>query len=116
MNRGEPIEWRSRPEQLRDKGEIFGLYVEGDSMSPRYDPGELILCYARRPVIVGRDVVVQMKIHEDGENPRAYLKRLVSRNSEQITVESLKTPVRRRTIKMSEIESVHLVLLRSEMV
>lgn len=115
MNFGEPIEWRSRPGRLRDQGEIFGLYVDGDSMAPRYDPGELILLWRHRPVIIGRDIVIQMKPHADGENPRAYLKRLVSKNSEQITVESL-NPTKRKAFKMSEIESLHLVLLRSEMV
>lgn len=113
LNTGEVVEHRSRPAGVT--GEIFGLYVEGDSMAPRYEPGDLILCYAKRPVIIGRDVVVQMKIHAEGENPRAYLKRLVSMNSEQIVVESL-NPAKRRTIKRSEIASLHLVLLRNEMV
>jgi phage repressor protein C with HTH and peptisase S24 domain len=115
LNMGEPLEWRSRPAQLIGKGDIFGLYVEGESMSPRYDDGEVILVYSKRPVIPGRDVVIQMKIHEDGANPRAYLKRLVSKNSEQIVVEQLNPP-KKRTIKMAEIQSLHLVLLRSEMV
>ena len=116
LNTGDVIEWKSRPPQLKDKGAIFGLYVEGDSMSPRYDPGELVLCFLKRPVIIGRDVVIQMKPTADGEIPRSYLKRLVSKNSEQIVVESLNPPVKRRTIKMAEVESLHLVLLRSEMV
>jgi phage repressor protein C with HTH and peptisase S24 domain len=115
LNQGDVIEWRSRPAQLKDKGEIFGLYVEGDSMVPRYEDGELILVWRRRPVIPGKDLVIQMKIHADGENPRAFLKRLVSKNSEQITVEQFNPP-KRRVIKMSEIESLHLVLDRSEMV
>lgn len=115
LNLGEPLEWRSRPASLRDKGEVFGLYVESDSMSPRYDSGELILVWRHRPVIIGRDLVIQMKPHEDGVSPRAYLKRLVSRNSEAITVEQF-NPAKRRVFKLAEIESLHLVLLRSEMV
>jgi phage repressor protein C with HTH and peptisase S24 domain len=115
LNTGDVIEWRSRPPQLKDKGDIFGLYVEGDSMAPRYEDGELVLVYQKRPVVPGRDLVIQMKIHADGENPRAYLKRLVSKNSEQIVVEQFNPP-KRRTIKMAEIESLHLVLDRSEMV
>jgi phage repressor protein C with HTH and peptisase S24 domain len=115
LNTGDVIEWRSRPPQLKDKGEIFGLYVEGDSMAPRYEDGELVLVYRKRPVVPGRDIVIQMKIHADGENPRSYLKRLVSKNSEAITVEQFNPP-KKRTIKMSEVESLHLVLDRSEMV
>lgn len=68
-----------RPEKLAGRDDVFALYVQGDSMEPRYFEGELIICETNRPPSVGDFVVVEMKETVDGYRV-AYLKRLAGRS------------------------------------
>jgi phage repressor protein C with HTH and peptisase S24 domain len=115
LNIGDPIEYVRRPISLTGKGEIYALHVESDSMAPRYEPGEIILVWAQRPALIGRDVVVQLRPDHDGENPRAYLKRLLKRNDKDLTLEQF-NPKKTLSLKMKDVISVHMVLTRDEMV
>jgi phage repressor protein C with HTH and peptisase S24 domain len=115
LNMGETIEYVRRPISLVGKGEVYALYVEGDSMAPRYEPGEIVLVYAARPPVIGRDVVIQVRPKVEGDNPQAYLKRLVRRTDREITVEQF-NPRKTRTFKLADVLSIHLVLTRDEMV
>jgi phage repressor protein C with HTH and peptisase S24 domain len=115
LNIGEPMEYVRRPLSLIGKGEIYALHVESDSMAPRYEPGEIILVWAQRPALIGRDVVVQLRPDHDGENPRAYLKRLLKRNDKDLTLEQF-NPKKTLSLKMKDVISVHMVLTRDEMV
>jgi phage repressor protein C with HTH and peptisase S24 domain len=115
LNLGDAIEYVRRPLSLIGKGEIYALYVEGDSMAPRYEPGEIVLVYAQRPPVIGRDVVIQVRPRVEGDNPQAYLKRLVRKSDREITVEQF-NPRKTRTFKTADVLSIHLVLTRDEMV
>jgi phage repressor protein C with HTH and peptisase S24 domain len=115
LNVGEPIDYVRRPLSLIGKGEIYALHVESDSMAPRYEPGEIVLIWAQRPALIGRDVVVQLRPPHDGENPRAYLKRLVRRNDKELILEQF-NPKKTMALKMKDVISVHMVLTRDEMV
>jgi phage repressor protein C with HTH and peptisase S24 domain len=84
-------------------------------MAPRYEPGEIVLIWAQRPALIGRDVVVQLRPPHDGENPRAYLKRLVRRNDKELILEQF-NPKKTMALKMKDVISVHMVLTRDEMV
>jgi phage repressor protein C with HTH and peptisase S24 domain len=115
LNVGDPIDYVRRPLSLIGKGEIYALHVESDSMAPRYEPGEIVLVWAQRPALIGRDVVVQLRPSHDGENPRAYLKRLVRRNDKELILEQF-NPRKTMSLKMKDVISVHMVLTRDEMV
>lgn len=69
-----------RPEKLQGREDVFALFVQGDSMEPRFFAGELIICETNRPPSVGDFVVIEMKETEDGIRV-AYLKRLVGRSA-----------------------------------
>ncbi len=115
LNIGEPIDYVRRPLSLIGKGEIYALHVESDSMAPRYEPGEIILVWAQRPALIGRDVVVQLRPEAEGDNPRAYLKRLTRRNDKELILEQF-NPKKTMSLKMKDVLSVHMVLTRDEMV
>lgn len=115
LNIGDPIDYVRRPLSLIGKGEIYALHVESDSMAPRYEPGEIVLVWAQRPALIGRDVVVQLRPSQDGENPRAYLKRLIRRNDKELILEQF-NPRKTMSLKMKDVISVHMVLTRDEMV
>lgn len=56
-----PIGFTEVPGSLRDVKDAYGIYMMGESMSPRYEPGWLLHVNPYKPPAVGRDVVVQKK-------------------------------------------------------
>lgn len=64
-----------RPPRLAGRTDIFALFVQGDSMSPRYPSGELIFLEAKRPPQIGDHVVVELVPDESGVS-EAYIKLL----------------------------------------
>jgi phage repressor protein C with HTH and peptisase S24 domain/DNA-binding Xre family transcriptional regulator len=113
MNMGEPIDWVRRPLALEGKAGLYSLYVEGDSMSPRFYSGERILVNSKKPASVGSDVILQLRPKREGDPIRAYLKSLVRRNSEEVVVRQFNPP-KEMKFKVSEIHALHVVLNRDE--
>lgn len=72
-----------RPPRLDGRVDILALYVQGDSMEPRYFSGELIYLEKARPPQIGDFVVIECKPGPDGEQP-AYLKQLVGRSGTKL--------------------------------
>jgi len=70
---------------LKDNRRAFAIYVEGDSMWPRFDPGDLIYVDPNRPVRIGDDVVIVVANRDAGQPPQAYLKHLVRRSPSKVT-------------------------------
>lgn len=93
LNTGTVIEYIRRPPVLHGQTYVYGLYVQGSSMWPRYDHGETIIVtdsqYARPPKI-GDDVVVYMRDLEEDDGHRSsgvLVKRLVRRTAEYVELE-----------------------------
>jgi len=49
LNMGEAIDWVRRPPALEGKVGLYAIYVEGDSMSPRFYAGERVLVSSKKP-------------------------------------------------------------------
>lgn len=84
LNTGEPIDWARRGPGIAKNKHVFTIYVEGESMEPRFEPGELIYLDPTRPVKLGDDVVVVFGSMREGQPDRHYLKRLVRRTAEKV--------------------------------
>jgi phage repressor protein C with HTH and peptisase S24 domain len=106
---GEVIEMTSRPPNLAGAMLAYAVYVVGDSMEPRYHSGELVYVHPGRPVDVGAYVLVQVKPKEDGDAPRAVVKRLVRRSATKMTLEQF-NPKKTIELKTSDILSMHRVV------
>lgn len=94
LNSGSVIEYRPRPTVLEGKRFAYGLYVQGSSMSPRFEDGEMVFASdsrASRPAQIGDDVIVYVLDPEeidDGETACAVLvKRLVRRTATYVELE-----------------------------
>jgi phage repressor protein C with HTH and peptisase S24 domain len=79
-----PVDWARRPAGLAGVDHVFALYIEGDSMSPWREPGDLIYVSKSRPAQIGSHVVVVLKPEKPGEQPVAYVKKLVRRTAERV--------------------------------
>ena len=106
---GEVIEMTSRPPNLAGAALAYAVYVVGDSMEPRYHSGELVYVHPGRPVDVGAYVLVQVKPKEDGDAPRAVVKRLVRRSATKVTLEQF-NPKKTIELKANDILSMHRVV------
>lgn len=106
------LDYVRRPPGLMGRREAYALNIEGMSMSPKYEPGEMVTVDPRKPVLIRDYVVIQT---QDGPHApiTAYIKRLVSIATDKVTVEQFNPPKRiefeRRTVK-----AIHKVLSAAE--
>jgi len=85
LNQGEPIDFVRRGPGIEMARDVYCIYVEGESMVPWKEPGDMIYLDPARKVRIGDYVVLVVDGPTRGEPPRAYLKRLVRRSPEQTT-------------------------------
>lgn len=79
------VDYVRRPYGLVGAPGVYALYVEGESMSPRFEPGDLVFVHPHRKPLGGDYVVIQEPDSNNGE-PRAFIKRLI-----RITPSTVKT-------------------------
>lgn len=81
----EVVDYLRRPFGLVGARDVYALYVEGDSMSPKFEPGDPIFVSPHRKP-QPRDYVVIQEPDSDNGEARAFVKRLV-----QITPKLIRT-------------------------
>jgi phage repressor protein C with HTH and peptisase S24 domain len=82
----------------------YAVRVKGDSMYPRYRPGEILVVEPDAALVAGEDVIVRTK---DG---RKMVKRLLIQRATDVELGSINERHRPLTISLEEIESIHLVV------
>lgn len=70
------VEYVRRPPGLATVKDAYALYVEGESMVPKFEPGELVYVHPHRKVTRGDYVVIQEPDTDNGE-PRGFIKQYV---------------------------------------
>ncbi len=108
-----PIDFVRRPPGIGEARDIYALYVVGDSMSPRFEEGELIYVSERRPARVGDYVVVQTIDETDG-TVHAYCKRLLRRADRDLLLEQL-NPAAEISLPLRTVRAVHRILTLNEL-
>jgi phage repressor protein C with HTH and peptisase S24 domain/DNA-binding XRE family transcriptional regulator len=89
MNIGEPVDFVRRPPRIARRKDVFCLIVQGDSMSPWREPGQLVYVEVRPPRN-GDYVVVEMLPEPHGDLRAAYIKKLVGVTPTKIRLEQYK--------------------------
>jgi phage repressor protein C with HTH and peptisase S24 domain len=88
---GQVVEVVRRPPGIANLRNVFATHVIGTSMSPRYEPGDLLYCGGRPPV-PGDDVVIEMFPVGDATMGKAYIKRLIKRTQTLIVCSQFNPP------------------------
>lgn len=57
---GEILDYLARPQSLSEDEEAYALEIVGESMAPRFEPGELVYVSPKATVRPGDDVIVQL--------------------------------------------------------
>jgi phage repressor protein C with HTH and peptisase S24 domain len=110
---GEIVDYVSRPPHLAGATQAYAVYVVGSSMEPRYYAGELVHIHPGKPVTNGAFVLVQVRPENEGEAPRAFMKRLLRRTATKITLEQFNPP-KEIEIKAAEVISIHRIVGSAE--
>lgn len=75
---GTVIDYIACPPSLENVRDAYAVYIDGESMWPRYKPGETVWVHPGKPARRGDDVIVQIQPPEDdGSPPWGYVKELV---------------------------------------
>jgi SOS-response transcriptional repressor LexA len=106
------VDFVRRPPALEKVKNAYGIYVEGSSMTPRYEHGELVLVHPGRPASPGDYVVVQAR-SEAGER-EWYIKRLVRRTATKVILSQL-NPVEQIELDLKRVEHIHRIMSTHEL-
>lgn len=107
------IDWARRPPALAGAKNVYSLYIEGDSMVPKYGPGELCFVNPHRPVRPGDPVVIQIQ-YSDYEPLEATVGLFRRRSSTAITIGKL-NPIGDIDIPAENTIAVHRILEMHEL-
>ena len=103
----EPIDFVRRPDPLVSVRDGYGCYVIGDSMSPAYEQGDLLLVHPGRPVRPGDDCVF---VRDQGDgSQQALVKRLLRISPEKWRVRQF-NPVKDFDLDRSQWQKVQLIV------
>lgn len=110
---GEVVDRIARPPMLASVNTAYAVYVSGDSMEPRYMPGETVYVHPGKPVRKGHFVVVQVAGLNDGDPPRGFVKRFVGWIDSRLVLHQY-NPAGDIEFDKDDVISVHRIVLAGE--
>jgi SOS-response transcriptional repressor LexA len=111
---GEVMDYAERPPALAGSQSAYGIYVQGDSMSPRFEAGWLLHVNPTRPVRRGDNVVVQLQADDPDDAPLAYVKMFEARTPSLLIVVQF-NPRMELSWPIDRVVSVHRIVGIGEM-
>tara|TARA_Y100001963_G_C6676114_1_gene397510 strand:+ start:257 stop:916 length:660 start_codon:yes stop_codon:yes gene_type:complete len=102
----EPIDSIEAPPALLNSVDAYAVYVTGDSMSPRFNAGEIVFVMPGKPVTPNDSVVVQFS---DLKTDQAVIKTFKNMDENKLFLSQF-NPSKSLTYKRSEIKSIHKII------
>lgn len=115
MNNGEIGRVKETPAGLRGKKDVFGVWVDGESMRPWKRPGQLVLLDPHKRPQINDHVVVEMKATPPEEERPAFLKLLVARSGTRIKLRQY-NPDRTFEVDARKVYKLHRVMELEEII
>jgi phage repressor protein C with HTH and peptisase S24 domain len=106
---GEVIDYVRRPPGIANVRKAYAVYVVGDSMSPRYEEGELVYVNPTRPPSIGDYILIELHAENGHRAGRGYIKKLKSRTGSRIICEQF-NPKRDIEFETNTIKLMHRVI------
>ena len=111
---GTVIDHVRRPPGLTGARGAFAIYVVGDSMSPRFEDGDLIFVHPGRPPRPGDDVVVELR-GADGAAGPCYVKRLLRRTASRVVLRQFNPPRDDIAIPARQVKDIYRIMTPAEL-
>lgn len=104
----------TRPPALAGNTAAYAIYFHGESMMPRFEPGEVGIVDPTRPSGPGDYVLVQLCDGESDEVTSVLVKRLVRANAREIELEQFNPPMR-FVITRDQVARLHRIVPSTEL-
>lgn len=118
IDSSDTIDYLRRPAAIASRRDVYGLYIAGSSMSPRFEPGDPVYVDPRRAPSIGDDVIVQLAAPDEDQGQRvsaALIKRLSRRGSDFLELEQFNPAVTFR-LSIKRVASIQRVIPWREIV
>lgn len=112
VDMGVTVDYLRRPPSIRHRPDVYGVTVVGDSMHPRFRPGEPVYVDPKKTPQIGDDVIVQLVQQDEIEGQlvvAALIKTLARRSSSFIELEQY-TPAARFRLPSEMVLHIHRVI------
>lgn len=106
---GEVIGWEVRPPQLEGVRDAYATYIDGESMWPRYKPGETVWLNPHKPAGRGDDVVVQLRGGDEHEPPYGFIKEFVRKTPTKLILAQY-NPAAEIEFDLGDVVSIHPIV------
>ena len=103
-----------RPPALRGARDLYAIYFHGESMLPRFEPGEVGIVDPGRPPRVGDYVLVQLNGGDSDDVVSVLVKRLVRQTAKDVLLEQF-NPALTFTIPKQRIARIHRILQQTDL-
>lgn len=104
----------TRPPALRGARDLYAVYFHGESMQPRFEPGEVGIVDPRRPAGPGDYVLVQLNAGDSDDVVSVLVKRLVRQNASELVLEQFNPPLVFKVPK-SRVQRIHRILQQTDL-
>lgn len=104
----------ARPAALAGSRDVYAIYFNGESMLPRFEPGDVGFVDPRRPAGPGDYVLVQLNSGEDDEVVSVLVKRLVRATAKELILEQFNPPAI-FTVPRARVARYHRILRQAEL-
>lgn len=104
----------ARPPALQGAKDLYAIYFHGESMSPRFEPGEVGIVDPQRPCRPGDDVVVQLRETDEDVVTSVIVKRYIRRARGQLVLQQF-NPAIEFAIPDRQIKAVHRIVPQTEL-
>lgn len=81
---GETLDYARRLPGITHNKQVFGVHIEGDSMMPKFEPGELVYASPGRPSAPGDHIIIELAPTPGERAGPAFVKRLVKRTGNRL--------------------------------
>jgi phage repressor protein C with HTH and peptisase S24 domain len=106
---GEAVDWKPCPPSLASVSNAYAVFVDGESMVPRYDPRDTVWVHPSRPAKPGEDVIVQIRAKNEGDPPHGFIKKFDGWAGNKLRLSQFNPP-KAITFDRDEVVSVHPVV------
>ena len=104
----------ARPPALRGARDLYAIYFHGESMLPRFEPGEVGIVDPGRPARTGDYVLVQLNGGDSDDVVSVLVKRLVRQTAKAVVLEQF-NPALTFTVPKQRIARIHRILQQTDL-
>lgn len=114
FNADHTVRMIARPPALQGAPDLYAIYFHGESMVPRFEPGEVGIVDPSRPPAPGDYVLVQLTNGSDDHVATVLVKRLVRATTRELVLEQL-NPAITFTVPRNRVARVHRILPQTDL-